>query len=135
MFLGAKFLSLHLPDPKPNYGILLDMVGDKDLKIPVEPNSYGAAKPLVIKFFQTAKQIGLEKTFANEYGPEILDDHLSMNVAGVPTMDLIDFDYPSWHKLSDTPDKCSAESLGKVGKMLEAWLAKSPAFHYPKGDG
>ena len=132
MFLGAKYFSQNMPDPKPDYGILLDMVGQKDVKVPVEPNSYNMAKPLVVKFFQTAKEIGLEKVFANEYGPEIYDDHLSLNEAGIPTMDLIDFDYKPWHTLADTPDKCSADSLGKMGKMLEAWLAKSPSFKYPK---
>ena len=132
MFLGAKFLSKNLPDPKPDYGILLDMVGDKDLKVPVEPNSYNMAKPLVVKFYQTEKELGFEKTFANEYGPEIYDDHLSLNEAGIPTMDLIDFTYPSWHTLADTPDKCSADSLGTMGKALEGWLRTTPAFKYPK---
>lgn len=132
MFLGARYFSQHLPERKPDYGILLDMVGDKDLKVPVEPNSYQMAKPLVVKFYQYARELGYESTFPNEYGPEILDDHLSMNEAGIPTMDLIDFDYRPWHTLGDTPDKCSPESLGKIGRMLEAWLARTPAFRYPK---
>lgn len=132
MFLGAKYLSQNQPEIKPNYGILLDMVGDKDLEVPVEPNSYNLAKPLVVKFYQTAKELGFEKTFANKYGSEILDDHLSLNEAGIPTMDLIDFTYPAWHTLGDTPDKCSAESLGKMGRMLEGWISRTPAFKYPK---
>jgi len=66
----------------------------------------------------------MRDTFPNVIGTPILDDHLSLNRAGIPTIDLIDFDYPYWHTLQDTPDKCSAESLGKVGKLLETWLTK-----------
>ena len=53
---------------------------------------------------------------------EVLDDHLALNRAGIPAIDVIDFDYPHWHKLTDTPDKCSAEQMAEVGKVLTAWL-------------
>jgi len=122
MFLGAVHYSKNLPTPKPNYGILLDMIGDKDLRIPIEPFSAEKAPDLVKRFYAHAKEIGLESTFPNEQQGSIYDDHLALNDAGVPTMDLIDFTYPSWHTLADTVDKCSAESLGKVGKALESFL-------------
>lgn len=126
MFLGATFFSRNLPKPKPDYGILLDMIGDKDLKVPVEPNSYAMARDLTIALYRHARAVGLEKTFPMQYGPTIEDDHLALNRAGVPSVDLIDFDYgPNhawWHTKEDTPDKCSAASLGKVGKLLETWL-------------
>ena len=51
-------------------------------------------------------------------GDRVSDDHLSLNDAGIPTVDLIDFDFPSWHTMADTPDKCSPESLEAVGKVL-----------------
>jgi hypothetical protein len=60
-----------------------------------------------------------------------LDDHLSLNAAGVKTIDLIDFDFAPWHTLRDTPSSCSAASLGKVGKALESWLLKKPVWTYP----
>lgn len=132
MFLGAKYLSKNLPDVKPDYGILLDMVGQKNVRVPVEPNSLNMAKPLVVKFYQTAAALGFSKTFPNDYGPELYDDHLSLNEAGIPTMDLIDFDYRPWHTLADTPDKCAAESLGQMGRMLEGWINQAPVFKYPK---
>lgn len=132
MFLGAIHWSAHLPEKKPNYGILLDMIGDADLEIPVEPNSAQKARPLVAAFYNHAAKIGLDKTFPKTMQGEILDDHLSMNDAGVPTMDLIDFTYAPWHTLADTPDKCSAASLGKVGKMLQSFLSQSPMFVYKK---
>ena len=55
-------------------------------------------------------------------GPRIEDDHRPLIRAGVPTIDLIDFDYDPWHTAEDTVDKCSAESLGKVGKLMVSWL-------------
>jgi glutaminyl-peptide cyclotransferase len=128
MFLGAEYFAKNLPEKKPTYGILLDMIGDKDLAIPMEPNSMHYAGNLLLDFYRNAANAGVGKAFPMIEGPEIEDDHLSLNEAGVPTVDLIDFDYPSWHKLSDTPDKCSAESLGKVGKALQSWLKVDPPY-------
>ena len=128
MFLGARAYADHLPSKKPNYGILLDMIGDKDLAIPRDPASERYAPSLVKALYAHAKSVGLEKAFPNEPGPEIEDDHIPLNQAGIPTVDFIDFTYDAWHTLGDTPDKCSAESLGKVGKMLETWLRKPKPF-------
>jgi hypothetical protein len=128
MFLGAVHFSKNLPTPKPNYGILLDMIGDRDLVVPMEPNSLMYAPDLVHALYDHAEAIGLGKTFPKVEGPTISDDHLSLNEAGIPTIDLIDFDYPAWHTLADTVDKVSAESLGKVGKLLQTWLEKKPPF-------
>lgn len=122
MFLGAKHFAKSLPSPKPAYGILLDMVGDKDLRIPMEPYSHDYAPDLVRRFYAHAKEIGLASTFPNEFQGAILDDHLALNEAGLPTMDLIDFSYPHWHTLEDTVDKCSPESLGKVARAVESFL-------------
>jgi glutaminyl-peptide cyclotransferase len=128
MFLGATYYAKNLKGIKPDYGILLDMIGDKDLRVPIEPNSYNKARNVTLALYRHAAEIGLGKTFPMEMGPEILDDHLPINDAKIPTIDLIDFDYPSWHTLADTPDKCSPESLGKVGKLLYSWTQKSPVW-------
>ena len=69
-----------------------------------------------------ARQVNA-KSFVNDVGREVLDDHLPLNDAGIPTIDLIDFDYPFWHKADDLPENCSAESLAEVGRVLTAWLA------------
>ncbi len=124
MFLGAEYLSRNLPSPKPQYGILLDMIGDAELAIPKEEYSNYYAPELMKALYLHAASLDMRSTFPNVIGSPILDDHLSLNRAGVPTIDLIDFDYPYWHTLQDTPDKCSAESLGKVGKLLETWFTK-----------
>lgn len=128
MFLGADYYSRNPGSPKPDYGILLDMVGDKDLQIPMEPNSHYYAPALLKAFYLHAKTAGMEGAFPQRWGPTIEDDHIPLNKRGIPTIDLIDFDYKPWHTLADTPDKCSAESLGKVGKTLELWMLKQPAW-------
>ena len=60
--------------------------------------------------------------FVYQPGPEIRDDHLALNRAGIPAVDVIDFSYPHWHKLSDVPENCSADALGQVARVLIAWL-------------
>jgi len=128
MFLGADYFAKHLPDIKPDYGILLDMIGDSDLDIPVEPNSYARAKKLSRAFYDNAAKLGLSTTFLNTFGPEIEDDHLTLNDHGIPTIDLIDFTYDQWHMLDDTPAHCSPASLKKVGLALGGFVTMSPIF-------
>jgi glutaminyl-peptide cyclotransferase len=52
----------------------------------------------------------------------MLDDHVPFAQRGIPAVDVIDFDYPYWHTTQDTPDKVSAGSLERVGRVLEVWL-------------
>jgi Zn-dependent M28 family amino/carboxypeptidase len=52
----------------------------------------------------------------------MLDDHTSFAQAGIPAVDIIDFDYPYWHTVQDTCDKLSADSLERVGRTVEAFL-------------
>jgi hypothetical protein len=124
MLLGSKYYAAHLPTPKPSWGILLDMVGDKDLGIYREPSSELAAKAVNNRVFSAAKTLGFLRTATlpgfidAPYQYAITDDHTPLNDAGVPTADLIDFDYPYWHTTQDTADKCSKESLRVVGKTV-----------------
>ncbi len=124
MYLGSILFANDIPrmHPKPTYGILLDMIGDKDLTIPMEQRSTQAAPDLMNAFYAHAKSIGLSDAFPMRQGYLMDDDHVPLIENGLPTIDLIDFDYPSWHTVNDTPDKCSPDSLGKVGKMLESWF-------------
>lgn len=128
MFLGATHFAKNQPSPKPDYGILIDMIGDKDLEIPIEPNSRYYAPKLIREFYKHAEEVGLRDTFPAREGPYIEDDHIVLNKHGLKTIDLIDFSYEPWHTIRDTPEQCSAASLGKVGKVLETWLLKQPAF-------
>jgi hypothetical protein len=60
--------------------------------------------------------------FQQRIGYEIIDDHVFLAKKDIPCVVLIDFDYPSWHTLDDTPDKCSGDSLQKVGDVLLRYL-------------
>jgi glutaminyl-peptide cyclotransferase len=106
----------------PEFGILLDMVGDAFLTIPREANSVRLAPDVVDRVWNTARTLGIQE-FADVAGPEIYDDHLPLNDAGIKTIDLIDFAYPDeghryWHTHQDIPEHCSAQSLAAVGTVL-----------------
>jgi len=122
MLLGAKYWAKNQVPSKPEWAILLDMIGDADLRVPVEPYSRQQAPQLVDKVYKMADRLGLKDTFPYEESEMITDDHVPMNEAGVKTIDLIDFTYPYWHTQADTVDKCSPKSLYKVGTLVEAVL-------------
>jgi hypothetical protein len=109
--------------PKHRAAVNLDLFAGKGATYPVEENSRLLAGPLCEDFWKVAAEVGV-KSFRWEQGPEVLDDHIALNRAGIPAIDVIDFDYPHWHRLSDTPDKCSAESMANVAKVLMAWLER-----------
>ncbi len=129
-FLGSKEFARRYADqlergrPKFRYvaGFVLDMVGGTNLVLNQEPNSLKLAPDLVRELWAVARQIGA-KSFHFTEGREVLDDHLPLNNVGIPTIDIIDFDYPYWHKADDLPENCSAQSLEEVGRVLSAWLA------------
>ena len=122
MFLGAKHFARTMKASDFEYGILLDMIGDKDLVVPKEPFSGQYARSVQTRFYANAQAIGLVKHFPNKDQGFIYDDHLALNEAGLPTIDLIDFTYEPWHTLADTPDKCSADSLSAIGKAVESFI-------------
>ena len=68
------------------------------------------------------KTLGYESQFIPDYKYSMLDDHTPFLEAGIPAVDIIDFDYPYWHTGQDTPDKVSAESLQAVGDTLRTWI-------------
>jgi hypothetical protein len=135
-FLGSEHFAREYKANPPAYqyrgGVLLDMIADADLQVFREINSLRspATRQLVNDIWAIARDLGIRE-FVPRDGYEIRDDHLALNqVAGIPTIDIIDFDYPSrrglnyWHTTQDTPDKCSALSLAKVGWVLKTWLER-----------
>jgi glutaminyl-peptide cyclotransferase len=104
-------------------GLVLDMVGDKDLNIDQERNSLDLAPGLVREVWTVARQLQAAG-FRNQVGQAVLDDHLPLNNAGIPAIDLIDFDYPYWHTSQDLPENCSSASLEQVGRVVTAWLTQ-----------
>jgi len=102
-------------------GILFDMVGDKSLTITLPPDS---PREIASGIFAAAETLNARKHFTY-FSSEITDDHTPLNAAGIPTIDLIDFDYASWHTPDDTMDKISAESLEIVGSVAARYLAET----------
>jgi hypothetical protein len=62
--------------------------------------------------------------FVSQPGPGLYDDHIAFLKVGIPSLDLIDFDYPAWHTTRDLPDQCSPESLASVARVLLHSLAR-----------
>lgn len=104
---------------QPSAVVIVDMIGDADLNIYKERNSNPG---LTDEIWAVAKSLGHEDKFIPEYKHSMLDDHTPFLEAGIPAVDIIDFDYPYWHTVQDTPDKVSAESLQAVGETMRAWV-------------
>lgn len=117
MFLGSRYFAKNMGKWKPDYGILLDMIGDKDLQIPIERFSWNANREYADAIWRRAQKLGLAP-FQHKLGYAIMDDHVPLIKAGIPMVNIIDFDYPYWHTLEDTVDKCSPKSLEVVGKLV-----------------
>ena len=119
--LGSRYYSRHIDAQDYEFAILLDMVGDADLNVGPEIYSARYAPELVERVWSAAERLGITE-FNRLAKYEIYDDHIPLLERGVTTVDVIDFDYPPWHTLGDTPDKCSAASLEKVGRVIAAVL-------------
>ena len=97
--------------------VLVDMIGDRDLRISRESNSTPWLTDVI---WATAKRLKRPEFVDRETAIE--DDHLPFLEAGVQAVDLIDLDYPAWHTAGDTLDKVSGQSLQVVGDVLLAAL-------------
>jgi len=127
-FLGSEYFSRqYVTNPPPyryRWGVLLDMVADKNLEVFQERHSmwWDDTRPLVEEIWGVAAELGVSE-FVARRKHEIRDDHLMLHDLGkIPAIDVIDFDYPYWHTQQDTPEQCSALSLAKVGWVIETWL-------------
>ncbi len=122
VFLGSEYFAQHHQGYNPEFGILLDMIGQKHLRITREVESQLYAPGVNEQLFQLADRMGYSKYFINRLGTEVIDDHVIISKAGIPCIDVIDFNYGPWHTLEDTPDKCSAKSLGIVGNVIAEFV-------------
>ena len=102
-------------------GILFDMVGDSSLDITLSPNS---PSKLAQQIFAASDALKTRNHFTY-FEADIMDDHTPLNAAGIPVIDLIDFNYPPWHTAEDTMDKLSAGSLEIVGRAALYCLSES----------
>lgn len=94
--------------------VLLDMVGDRDLDVRADSNSARWLNSIV---WSSAARLGYTSAFLPE-DFAVEDDHLPFVQAGVPSVDIIDLDYPQWHTAQDDLDHVSARSLQIVGDVV-----------------
>lgn len=103
--------------------VLLDMIAGKDATFPIEDHSWFLAGDLADEIWKIAEEQKCS-AFQKKLGPKVLDDHLALNGAKIPTVDIIDFSYRHWHRLTDLPESCSGESMAQVARVLTAWLQR-----------
>jgi len=115
--VGSAYYAAHMGDYCPRLAVVVDMIGDSDLSIPVEPNSLTGAPEAVELLWGEARRAG-SSAFEERRGRAMFDDHIPLLRAGIQTVLVIDADYGAWHTLGDTPDKCSPRSLAAVGRVL-----------------
>jgi Zn-dependent M28 family amino/carboxypeptidase len=116
--LGSRAFVEEVPiDPRAV--VIVDMVGDADPNIHLEKNSDPQIRA---EIWGTAASLGYGSVFIDNEKYSMLDDHTPFLEAGLPAVDIIDFDYPYWHTTADTADKVSAESLHTVGDTLWHWI-------------
>lgn len=95
--------------------ILLDLVGDRRLAIPREQ---GSNRRLWAQLRAAARRKGKLAAFPNGTTGTVLDDHIPFQRVGVPAIDVIDFDFPCWHRTCDNLTAVSARSLDAVGETV-----------------
>ncbi len=137
--LGARYFAKHFGETpafgQPRYGILLDMVGGKGAFFPREEISERFAPRVNEKVFAIANELGYGNTFRGDLSQGVGDDHVAINQAGIPTIDLIhplpfgsyqSTGYRYWHTLQDTPENCSAKPLEAVGRTVAETIYREP---------
>jgi len=122
-FHGSKYLAKSMKQQHANIKavILMDMIGDSDLKITIPRNGAAALRVLAL---EAAEATG-DRAKIGLFDGDIFDDHEAFLERGYPSVDLIDFDYGSspgvndyWHTSKDTLDKLSADSLLTTGRIV-----------------
>lgn len=116
--LGAKEFARRADARAYEYGVVLDLVGDKDQRFFREQYSVRYQPDVVDKIWLRSARLGMTGTFDTRISQEIYDDHVPLLAASIKVIDIIDFEYPWWHTSEDTPDKCSPESLERVGRLM-----------------
>jgi Zn-dependent M28 family amino/carboxypeptidase len=124
---GSRYFAANLA-VSPEYVIIVDMVGDAEQELFYEGNS---DPHLQSQLWAIAAELGYTAHFVAEQRHTMLDDHIPFVEQGIPSVDIIDFDYPYWHTTEDTLDKLSPDSLERVGRVLEEFLERGG--EYPGG--
>ncbi|UCG24298.1 MAG: M28 family peptidase [Chloroflexota bacterium] len=116
--VGSTYMAENLT-VTPRAMVLVDMVGDADQQLYYEGMSH---PELRAELWRIGMELGYGEQFIPEVGYTLIDDHIPFVEAGIPAVDIIDFNYDFWHTVEDTADKASPQSLTRVGRTLEVWL-------------
>lgn len=120
--LGSRYLAENYPKfLRFDFGINLDMLGDRDLLVKIEPYSYRSAPELVEEFWDIGQK-NYPAHFSHTFYKPIIDDHYPFVTKGKSYINIIDFEYKWWHTQNDTPEKCSALSLQIIGNTLVKFI-------------
>jgi Zn-dependent M28 family amino/carboxypeptidase len=129
VLIGSRYYAANqLAGPKPEYAVLLDMVGGRNAQFRKEGNSVIAAPGAVDLVWSTAARLGYSNTFLPETGGSVTDDHVPLQKAGIRAIDIIPEvpgGYPPWHTLDDTLDQLSVETLRAVGDVMMALVREA----------
>ncbi len=119
VLIGSTYFANNLPSPdyRPIFGVLWDMIGDRDLRIMVEQNSMDRAPEVVERVWSVAQELGHGDVFVRQSAGAITDDHIPLLDKGLRVIDVIDLEYPAHHTPDDLLDKVSARSLKIVGDV------------------
>jgi hypothetical protein len=120
---GSRYFAKQLGRGGPKQfrgGLLFDMVGDRSLDVTLPADS---PAEMARDIFASAEALKLRSYFTY-LDRELIDDHTPLNAIGVPTLDVIDFDFAWWHTADDTIDKLSAQSLQIVGSVAAYYLSE-----------
>jgi glutaminyl-peptide cyclotransferase len=119
---GSRYFARQLQGSGKQFrgGIVFDMVGDRSLDVTLPADS---PSEMARDIFAAAEALKLRSYFTY-LDRELIDDHSPLNAIGIPTNDVIDFDYPWWHTAGDTIDKISARSLQIVGSVALYYLSE-----------
>jgi hypothetical protein len=126
-FLGSQHFAQawRIKKDRPEYlgAVLLDMIAGKNARFPVEGYSWFRAERLCRDLWGIAQEQDC-RAFVPQLGDHVQDDHLALLNADIPAVDIIDFSYRHWHRLTDTPENCDPAGMEQVAKVLSVWLQR-----------
>lgn len=124
--------NLDLEQESIRFMILVDLVGDMDQRMPKEGFSDFRANRLTSELWDLAQRRGYGEHFIQFVRSPIIDDHLPFLNRGIPAVNIIDLDYPHWHTTQDTLDKIDADSLERVGRLVQEYLREIDVISTPR---
>lgn len=126
--VGSSRMAASL-QPAPAAVVVADMVGGTAARFFFERSSHPALSRAI---WQLGAGAGHGETFVAEPRHAVWDDHTPFLQRGIPAVDIVDLDYPHWHRVTDTPENVTADTLGRVGLVLEA-MVRSGAWRAAVG--